>query len=392
MRVAIVSDYYLDYVGGAQTSMLEQRAALIEAGHDVRMIASSRSARGEVPGYGLELRPSWTVPGVILPVISAGRRTIALLTDYLRRERIDVVHLQTEFGLAHAAIDAARALGIRVVHTVHTFYWSSTGFGPTLAAPVMRAGLQYVLRRRIPVIRLTGRPSDDLLRSITAATAERADVVISPSSHQADDLRAAGVTTPIATVPNPITRAPSPARELTLDDVAVPRFVWVARCEPEKRPLVFAAAAIQALGRARTHFEVDFVGDGAQRAELEQLTAGHPSLRVHGSIHHDRVIELIDRGSMVALTSYGFDNQPMTIAEGSSRYRGILYCDERLSEGLERSGHLSATPDAAGLADAVVALVDDPERLLALSRGARLDSSTFSPAAYVERVLEVYRG
>ncbi len=38
-RVAIVCDYLLDYLGGAQTAMLEQARALAAAGHAVIMIA-----------------------------------------------------------------------------------------------------------------------------------------------------------------------------------------------------------------------------------------------------------------------------------------------------------------------------------------------------------------
>ncbi len=117
---------------------------------------------------------------------------------------------------------------------------------------------------------------------------------------------------------------------------------------------MFAAAAIEALARG-AEFEVDFVGDGAQLAELRSLTAAHPQIRVHGSLDHADVVELMDASSLVALTSYGFDNQPMTIAEASSRYRGVLYCDPNLREGLTHSGHLTAGPEAAAIADSIVA-------------------------------------
>src|SRR5690606_39369436 len=46
---------------------------------------------------------------------------------YFRELAIDVVHVQTEFGLAHAAAAVARTMGVKVVHTVHTFYWASDG-------------------------------------------------------------------------------------------------------------------------------------------------------------------------------------------------------------------------------------------------------------------------
>jgi glycosyltransferase involved in cell wall biosynthesis len=390
MRIAIVSDFYLDYVGGLQSSMLEQKTALEEAGHAVVLMSLARDARGEVPGEGLEIRPSYTVPGVILPVLAAREKLVVQLTRYLEREQIDVVHTQTEFGLAHAAASAAKRLGIPVVHTVHTFYWQSTGIGPILATPIMRLGLEDVTQARIPRVRFVDRAPDNLLRNVTLAMARRADAVVSPSSHQAEDLVAAGLAPPVAVVPNPITRGVRPPALLTAEQAARPRLLWVARCQPEKRPLAFAEAAIEALERTGGAFEVDFVGDGSELAQLRRLTEGQPGIRVHGGLDRDAVIDLMDRASLVALTSDGFDNQPMTIAEASSRYRGVLYCDPKLREGLAHSGWLATGPDAAALADAIVELVATPERLLELSAGARRDTATFSASAYVERILDVY--
>ncbi|MCU1412391.1 MAG: hypothetical protein JWR04_3098 [Rhodoglobus sp.] len=384
MRIAIVSDFYLDYVGGLQTSMREQVAALESAGHEVVLISMARAEGAE---KGLQLRPAWTVPGVLLPVKGATRKLIGRLAAFLSDERIDVVHVQTEFGLAHAAISAAHELGIPAVHTVHTFYWQTTGIGPVIATPLMRYGLQYVMRYRIPRRRLVRRAPDNLLRNVTLALALRADTVVSPSAHQADDLRAAGVDQ-VVVVPNPIALSPRPPQLLTAPQR--PRFLWVGRCEAEKRPLVFAEAVLEALRRTDDAFDVDFVGDGAELSALRRLVGGHPQVTVHGGLDHDAVIDLMDASSAVALTSDGFDNQPMTIAEASSRYRGVVYCDPKLREGLSHSGYLASGPDATALADALVHLVTSPTALLELSAGARTDSATFSGSAYVERILAAY--
>ncbi len=382
MRIAIVSDYFLDYVGGAQSSIHEQKASLEESGHEVFLIAHTRKGSGAVD---LAVKPAFTISGVQLAVSYNRAPLIAQLTDFFDTHKVDVVHLQTEFGLAHAAIAAARLQGIPVVHTVHTFYWQSAGVGPTLVAPIMKRMLQGATGSRFAVQPLSGRPSDDLLRTLTAETAKLVDVVISPSEHQGADLQAAGVETPLVIIPNPIARS-NRAAQLLADD-APPRFLWVARCEPEKRPLVFAEAALQALEHAS--FEVDFVGDGSQLDELRKLTAGAPGIRVHGNLGHDAVLQLIDDSSIVVLTSHGFDNQPMTIAESVSRYRGVLFCDAKLREGLGSSGYLSADPSAAALADAIVGLTD-PGALQALSRGAKEDAVIFSAATYVDRVMTAY--
>ena len=381
--VAIVSDYFLDYVGGAQSSIFEQQAALREAGHEALLVASVRASSGPVD---LAVRPRFTAPGVQLAVHYARRPLIERLKAFFVSRGVSVVHLQTEFGLAQAATTAAHELGIPVVLTVHTFYWGSTGVGPLIVAPLMKALLHSSTAARFPTTRFTGRASDDLLRNMTAAMASRVEVVISPSAHQAADLAEASVSSPIVVVPNPIARTTRPAAVLAKD--ARPRFLWIARCEPEKRPLVFAAAVLEALHFAE--FEVDFVGDGSELAELRSMVAASPSVRVHGNLGHEAVLDLIDASSMVALTSYGFDNQPMTIAESVSRYRGVLFCDPKLREGLGESGYLSATPDAAGLAGAIFELVTTKGLVQKLSKGAKVDAATFSAGTYVTRVLAVY--
>lgn len=392
MRIAIVSDYFLDFVGGAQTSMLQQRLALTQAGHEVVLVSATRKKgrRFQVTADGLHIRPQFTLPGVELPVIPNNTTTTEALQTYFIELGVEVVHVQTDFGLAHAAADVARRMGLRVVHTVHTFYWSSDGVWHAPLAPALRRALTRFTRSTIPHLDLSPRPVDNLLRNVTLGMALVADVVVSPSAHQAADLQSAGVDAPIAVVPNPVAASPRPPVPLTTELATNPAFLWVARCESVKRPLVFAQAVIQALRRTDNGFTVDFVGDGAELGALRRLTAEHPNIRVHGTLAHEKVLDLMDASAAVMLTSLGFDNQPMTIAEAVSRERGVLYCDPKLSEGLGHAGYLSETPDAGGLADALVSLVTEPVRLLELSRGAARDHALFSADTYVKRILEVY--
>jgi glycosyltransferase involved in cell wall biosynthesis len=395
MRIAIVSDYFLDFVGGAQTSMRQQQLALTEAGHTVVMVSAGRGFRGgriRQIADGLEIQANFTLPGLELPVIPNNARIRAVLENFFRNNQIDVVHVQTEFGLAHAAVSAARTLGIRAVHTVHTFYWASEGGPQRSVAPFLRWALQRLTKSKIPSQQFVPRPADNLLRNLTLGMATTVDAVISPSAHQARDLESAGVKAPVARIPNPIATSPRVASPLSIEQADSPKFLWVARCEPIKRPLVFAEAAIKALSIVGDRFSVDFVGDGADLGALQKLAADHPQIRIQGALPHDDVLDLMDAASAVVLTSVGFDNQPMTIAESVSRNRGVLYCDPKLREGLANAGYLSETTDAAGLAAAIVDLVTDPALLVGLSNGAAADRDEFSPETYVRRVLGVYAG
>ncbi|MCU1415077.1 MAG: hypothetical protein JWN80_2417 [Microbacteriaceae bacterium] len=391
MRIAIICDYLLSYVGGAQTSMKQQKLALEEAGHTVVMVSSRKGLLGprvRSTDAGIEVQPNFTVPGLLLPVVPNNSSVRAKLAQYFRDERIDVVHIQTEFGLAHAAADVAAELRLPVVHTIHTFYWASESGPQASIAWFLRWGLQLVIKSKISRKTFTPRAADNLLRNLTLDMAIRADRVISPSAHQAADLAAAGVPGDIAVLPNPVATSATPSAPLGAG--IPPSFLWVARCEPIKRPLVFARGAIAALEQTGGAFSVDFVGEGADLAELTALVAGHPQLRVRGVQSHENVLKLIDESSAVVVSSLGFDNQPMTIAEAVSRQRGVLYCDPKLSEGLVNSGYLSATPDADGFAAAIVAFVNDPTLLPKLSRGAAIDRVAFAPANYVKHVTAIY--
>ncbi len=147
----MVSDFYLDYVGGAQTSMLEQRAA--PGGCRPRGAPACARCGAKRPDAeprvhevadGMELRPAFTVAGVVLPVTGATTGAHHPRSrEYFVRER----------GGCRAPADRVRhrarrrprrrkRSAIPVVSTIHTFYWQSSG-------PWCHAGPADHLARRL---------------------------------------------------------------------------------------------------------------------------------------------------------------------------------------------------------------------------------------------------
>lgn len=372
--------------------MREQRLALEQAGHTVVVVSATRAwgSRYRRDQHGLWVRPRFVMPGVELPVIRNSDRTRSHISRLLRDEQIDVVHVQSEFGLSHAAMDAAAEAGVRVVHTVHTFYWTSDDNWHAFLGPFARWLLRRLTKAKIARTRLAPKPVDSVLRNLTLATAKRADAVVSPSAHQARDLEAAGVDAPVHVIRNPVATQGEAPQALSADQLHEPRFLWAARCDLVKRPLVFAQGAIDALARTNQSFSVDFVGTGGQLRALRKLVAPYPQLRVHGAVPHSQLLDLVDASAAMVLSSLGFDNQPMTVAEAVSRLRGVIYCDANLSEGLTSAGYLTASADAKGFADAIVELVEDPAELQRLSQGAAKEAAEFSGDAYVRRIRSVY--
>ncbi|MFC7624734.1 glycosyltransferase family 4 protein [Microlunatus sp. GCM10028923] len=392
-RVAIVCDYQLGYLGGAQTALLEQARVLAGAGHPVIMIAPEEPVAPALPDGVPVLRiPSrGTLPGLRLPLIMNTPAVRARLRGWLRDHRIDVVHLHSEFGLAAAAIDVAAELGVPVVHTVHTFFWQTRFPGQHALATAVTA-----FHRRLtgwpadPAPRLADRAGESALRAMTWRIARRATVVISPSAHQAERLREAGVGR-VEVVPNTLASAPDPSEPP--QPYRPVKIIWLGRCTPEKRILPFVRAAVAAIrrtGPGRLRFTV--AGSGQQLAAARRIAAGIDEITFLGARPHHEVAGLLHDHHLLALTSYGFDNQPMSITETVLAGRGVLYCDPRLTEGTaDGSGLLTDGPDESALTDRLVQLADSPDQVAAACHAARSNRVIFEPPAFLTKINEIYR-
>jgi len=115
------------------------------------------------------------------------------------------------------------------------------------------------------------------------------------------------------------------------------------------------------------------------------------NVTLHGKKSHKDAVALIDKADALFVSSYHYDNQPMVIAEALSRYRPVIYCDEKLTEGVDTAGFLSVGPDPEAMAKAIVDFVEHPEVVRELSIKAKEASKIFLPEVYVESVVKVYR-
>ena len=367
MQIAFVTDYSLDLIGGAQRAMLNEAAALRAAGHGVVLVAPRPRHTHTLEGV-----PLWIdaprVPGIDFALITDSPDLRMHLRRRFLTHAVDAVHVHSEFGLALAATATAHALGIRVLHTVHTAYWPRV---PSALGPLVEHGLR---RLTGPVPRASGHP----LLDRTVAEAHAADIVISPSAHQAEDLRRLGVRD-VAVLPNCGAGQAHPSMSSPAGALHV---AWVGRCVPEKRLLPFVRAVRMAARRLPAGaLRVTVAGDGPLLPVARLLGAGVPWLRLVGRLDPAGVRELLSTAHLAALTSHGFDNQPMTVVEAVRAGCGVLYVDERLTEGLDRAGVL-ASPDPASMADALVALAHDSAPVLAARAGATAGAALFDPALH----------
>jgi len=393
LGVAVVCDYSLGYLGGAQTALVQEVSALAAAGVRVLLLSPSTEETwqrvrpvGDVEHVRIPSR--FTLPGLGLPVVGNTRRLQLRIAELLLAHRCQVVHLQSEFGLAAAAITVAAQLRIPVVHTVHTFFWQAPSAAQGALAVGVRRFHQLITRLPPTTARLSDRPADSALRNMTLTIASRASLVLSPSAHQADRLREAGLAR-VLVLPNTIATVPQ-ASELTDLDGPL-KIIWIGRCVPEKRILIFVRAAVAALDRVGpTKINFIVIGDGPQLPEARTIAGARVGISFLGRQDHDQVTRLLAESHLAALTSYGFDNQPMTIVEAVMALRGVIYCDPALREGLDGPGIL-APHDEAGLADTMVELAYDPQRVMAASQAATGVRDSFRPEHHAAELIMHYR-
>ncbi|MCU1514605.1 MAG: glycosyltransferase, partial [Microbacteriaceae bacterium] len=102
MNILIVCDYFLDYLGGAQTAIAAQVGALRAAGHEVTVVTPGRRVRR---GGRFGIRPTsvehipWKalviLPVLDMAVVANSRATRSRLDAVMADRAIDVVHVHS---------------------------------------------------------------------------------------------------------------------------------------------------------------------------------------------------------------------------------------------------------------------------------------------------------
>lgn len=374
--VLMVCDYSLKYLGGAQTAFMRQAEALACEGVQVIVLAPDADALASEGIITVSPPRRGTIPVLDLPLLGRARDLEPLVAATIRRHGVGAVVVHSEFALAAAAIDVARQLGIPSLHTVHTFFWRA----PAALAPF--APIVSRVHRALTGIRNGGRftgshPLNNSLRTMTLRIAERADIVLSPSTHQAAALRDAGAgrVEAFSNVAQPLRVAPP------VSDGGPLRLLWVARFAPEKRVDVALDAmrlVADRLGEGRVHLDV---AGGTHRPV--------PGVTFHGPVPGERVGELMDAADAALITSLGFDNQPMVALEAFAHGRPVIVSDPVLATEFGAAAVGTPTPDAEGLADLIVRLEADRALLDGPRAGAVAYARERVASAHVARLREL---
>lgn len=137
MKIVYVNSYYApDEVGGAEKSVQFLAEAMVKHGHQVEVICTGRTPGTDVVNnvtvhrlavdniyYPLDAKQQGSVSKAVWHSLDIYRpRTKNQAKILLARFRPDVIHTNTMTGLSPSVLDAAKELGIPVVHTLRDYY------------------------------------------------------------------------------------------------------------------------------------------------------------------------------------------------------------------------------------------------------------------------------
>jgi glycosyltransferase involved in cell wall biosynthesis len=374
VRIGLFTNNYLPFCGGVTVSVETLRRGLQGYGHEVWIFAPRFPGAPESEA-GVVRFPS--IPAVTYPEFALAVPWSPRIGRRVRSLDLDVFHAHHPFLLGPAARRLARRLDRPLVFTYHTRYEKYAHYVP-LTRPLVEAA----------ALRLSTR------------FAARADAVIAPSALVREQLRARGVTAPIAVIPTGVDLARfRPARRAAARHAlglsgAEPLLLYVGRLDREKsvdRVLLAFDRIAGTLPGARLWL----VGQGTEGESLRRMAAGFGAGdRVHfaGVRAHESLAAWYQAADLFLFASET-ETQGLVLAEAAACGLPAVAviapgCDEVVRDG--ETGILTKGNPAA-LAEAAIGLLLDGDRRQAMGERARqVAEQAFDVTLQITRTLDVY--
>ena len=320
---------------------------------------------------------------------TAARATRELIADF----RPDVAHLQhVHRHLTPSVLDPLNAAGIPVVWTVHDYELiCPEGHLFTQGAPCERCRdgryLQHALQHRCK----WGAPLPSAIAALEKhlhrwrRVWERVDRFLCPSAFLARKLVEFGVPAERVQVqPNPLLPGAPPA------DTPGEGWLYAGRLTEEKGVEVVLAAARLLPGR-----RLRICGDGPLLPVLRDAAAELPWVELLGHLPPARMQAELQQARVVVVPSRWYENFPYAVLEAQAAGRAVVASaiggiPEQITDG--QDGRLVPPNDPAALANAVAALLDNPEQAAALGRaGAARVRQNLRPDDHLRAILGTYQ-
>lgn len=301
-----------------------------------------------------------------------------------------------------AAIKAARKSGVEVFEMEESYGWAARVAGRGMAS-VERLHGPHVFGRE-PRETLEDRKSGDLREIAERDSFAKVEAVTSPSGEMLDDLlQLYGLDLPLCeTIPNPIELAANAWDAKRADPEQI---LCVGRFDLRKgADVVLRAFAEASEGRplklVMAGPDTGIADESGKRWHFEEFTQGKISpetkarIQFLGPLPPERIAELRLQ-STLALVGSRFENFPYSIAEAMAAGMPVLTSatfggNEMVRDGVE--GRVVPIGDSAAMRDAMLQMMNAPQRLAEMGRAALDRAATWlSPERVARETVSLYR-
>lgn len=378
MKILMISDVYFPRVNGVSTSIETFRRTLAERGIRITLIAPDYGGEQDADGADI-IR----IPAHRLPFDPEDRRmeygAIMRLSERLRQENYDLIHIQTPFVAHYAGIALAKQLGLPTVETYHTFFEEYLHhYLPFLPRAATRGIARLASRRQCNAV----------------------DAVIVPSTAMRDALLAYGVSKPMHILPTgiPIERFAQGQGAVFRSTHGItaerPILLYVGRVAFEKNIGFLLRATVLAL-RQRPDLLLVITGEGPALPALrrEAATLGlADAVRFVGYL--DRKQELPDcyNAANAFVFASRTETQGLVLIEAMAAGTPAIALSIMGTADIlaPQRGALIAEDDEADFAAKIITLINDPALQQKLSNEARAYAAEWSAPALAESLQNLY--
>lgn len=377
LRVLMVSDVYFPRVNGVSTSIQTFRRDLAALGCESWLVAPAYPQPWNDDERVLRQRSRAVPFDPEDRVMSAG--AVRAACRHLRKD-FDLVHVQTPFVAHRAGVQIARASGVKVVETYHTFF-------------------EAYFHHYLPI--LPRRPLEALARAISRRQCNALDAVVAPSQQMASVLQGYGVIAPISVIPTGLNLAEFAAgdgarfRAQYAIPAERPVMLLVSRVAHEKN-ISFLLRVLAAVRSRVPDVLLVIAGEGPALRPLEREVArAGLANNVCFVGYLDRRGALLDcyRAANVFVFASRTETQGLVLLEALAVglpvvSTGVLGTKEVLEDA---RGAFVVPEDVAAFAGAVTDVLRTPELQRKLAReGASYVATQWTSTAMAKRLLRLY--
>jgi phosphatidyl-myo-inositol alpha-mannosyltransferase len=367
VKIGIVSQSYYPRYGGVTEHVHHTAIELRRRGHQVTII-TSRFRRGEAPsdpeveriGYNLLI----PFNGAFVD-LAVGIRLRSQLRGLLRRHAFDILHTHAPLvpTLPLIAVETAECPQVGTFHTTS---------GPSRLIEAFLGPLSARMKRLDARIAVSETARD------FAAQYFPGEYLVIPNGVDTERFHPAAE-------PFPEWRDPERVNVL-----------FVGRLDPRKGVQVLLDAMPEVLARTRGRARLLVVGDSYLRGRFEASCAPAARAHVHflGHVPSHDLPRWYATGDIFVSPALGHESFGIVLVEAMASGRAVVASDipgyrSVVQPGV--NGVVSPPGDVPALADAIAALVEDPERRAALALRGRARALEFAWPKVTDRIEAVYR-